>query len=78
MKFEAPNKVALYLFGDNHYVVENFNDVAVDVTLELPKVSKAHKILTLPEDGTAEITRNNNVLTIKNLSPRTLVTVEYN
>lgn len=78
MKFDAPNKVALYLFGDNHYVVENFNDVAVDVTLELPKVSKANKILTLPQDGTAEIIKNNNVLTIKNLSPRTLVTVEYN
>lgn len=78
MKFDAPNKVSLYLFGDNHFVVENFNDEPADVTLDMTKVSKARKILILPEDGTAEVIKNNNSISIRNLSPRTLVTVEYN
>lgn len=77
MKFDAPDKVALYLFGDNHYVVENFNDEPVDVTLDLKQVSKVRKVLMLPEDGTAELSQKNNSVSIRNLSPRTLVTVEY-
>ena len=31
--FEAPNRVALYLFTRGGWVVENFNDAPVDVTL---------------------------------------------
>ena len=31
--FTAPNQVALYLFGDGSWVVENFNDVPAAVTL---------------------------------------------
>lgn len=77
MKFDAPNKVALYLFGDNHYVVENFNNEPVDVTLDFKQVSKVRKVLMLPEDGTAELSQNNNSVSIRNLSPRTLITVEY-
>jgi hypothetical protein len=32
--FQAPNKVALYLFRDGSWVVENFNDDAVVVELD--------------------------------------------
>jgi hypothetical protein len=32
--FEAPNKVALYLFRDGSWVVENFNDQPVEVKLD--------------------------------------------
>jgi hypothetical protein len=33
-RFEAPNRVALYLFEDGSWVVENFNDEPVTVTLD--------------------------------------------
>ena len=70
MKFDAPNKVELYLFGDNCFMVENINDETVDVSLDLPKVSKVVSTLTLPED-------NGKAVKIK-LSPRSLVAIEYN
>ncbi len=34
VKFSAPNQVALYLFEDGSWVVENFNDAPVTVTLD--------------------------------------------
>ena len=37
MHFDAPNKVGLYLFGDNYFVIENFNDRPVDVTLDFAR-----------------------------------------
>ena len=78
LSFDAPNKVELYLFGDSLFVVENVNDEAVDVTLGLPHVSHVSRILTLPEDGaSAELSRSGSSVTISNLSPRTLVAVEY-
>lgn len=33
-RFESPNRVALYLFDDGSWVVENFNDAAVAVRLD--------------------------------------------
>jgi hypothetical protein len=33
-RFEAPNRVALYLFNDGSWVIENFNDEAVQVKLD--------------------------------------------
>jgi hypothetical protein len=50
----------------------------VNVTLELPQVSQARSALTLPEDGgAAELSLNGRRVSIQNLSPRTLVAVEY-
>src|SRR5665648_497416 len=77
MKFDAPNKVELYLFGDNIFAVENINDETVDVTLELPHVSSVSKALILPENGgTVELSRNVNSVKVR-ISPRTLAVVEY-
>jgi len=77
MKFDAPNKVSLYLVGDNCFIVENFNDTAVDVTLEMSKVSSVQTKLTLPVDGKSAVSTSKNVVSIKALSPRTLVAFEY-
>ena len=78
LTFDAPNKVELYLFGDSHFVVENINDAAVDVTLGLLHVSTIRTALILPEDGgTADVSLSGKSVTIQNLSPRTLVAVEY-
>lgn len=40
VSFQAPNKVALYLFGDGSWVAENFNDEAVSV-----EFNQAHRRL---------------------------------
>jgi hypothetical protein len=77
LQFDAPNKTGLYLFGDNYFVVENFNDEVIDVTIDFKNVSNVSKMLILPEDANAVLTRNNNSVKIQALSPRTLIAVEY-
>jgi hypothetical protein len=77
MKFDAPAKVELYLFGDGTFVVENFNDEEVEVTLDLARLSTARKALVLPESrGNMDLSQNGNSLKMR-LSPRTLGAVEY-
>ena len=39
-RFQSPNKVALYLFDDGSWVIENFNDQAITVQLD----GQVHKI----------------------------------
>jgi hypothetical protein len=77
MKFDAPNKVSLYLLGSSYIVIENFNDIEIDATLDLPVVTEIHKTLMLPEDGIATLSQNKNTISIKDLSPRTLVVFQY-
>jgi hypothetical protein len=77
MKFDAPNKVALYLFGDHHVVVENFNDETIDAVLELPRPVKAEKTLVLPVDGNVEFIVAGGELRFSKITARTLVVIEY-
>ena len=49
IRFDAPNKVALYLIGENCLIVENFNDEPIDVSMEFSKSVKARKRLVLPQ-----------------------------
>jgi len=77
MKFDAPNKVSLYLIGSNYVVIENFNDTKVELTLELPVVKEVKKALMLPEDGNMILTNSKNIISIRDLSPRTLVVLQY-
>jgi len=77
MKFSAPNKVSLYLFGNDCFIIENFNDTPVDAVLGLPSVTDFKKVLSLPENGNAAMTSNNNSITFKDLSPRTLLVIKY-
>jgi hypothetical protein len=77
IRFDAPDKVEIYLFGDDYFVLQNLNDDAVDVTLQLSHLSAARQALTLPETGVnTTLSRNNENLSIY-LSGRTLVAVEY-
>jgi hypothetical protein len=77
MKFDAPNKVELYLFGDHTIAFMNINEEPVDVTLELPKITSIKKALILPEQtGTAELSLDNRTVSIR-ISPRTLVVIDY-
>ncbi len=77
IRFDAPNKVALYLIGENCLVVENFNDGPVDVSLEFSKSVKARKTLVLPPEGNVEFSWSRRKLKFTKVTPRTLVAVEY-
>jgi len=77
MKFDAANKVSLYLLGSNYVVIENFNDAKVDMTLELPDVYEVKQALILPEDGNMILTSYKNSISIKDLSPRSLIVLQY-
>jgi hypothetical protein len=77
MKFDAPNKVALYLIGDNCLIVENFNDEPVDATLEFSEPVTASKTLILPNDGNVDFSSDGSKLTFKKITPRTLVAIGY-
>ena len=58
-------------------VVENINDEAVDVTLELPKVSAVNKALILPESGiSADVSLSGKTVKMT-ISAHTLVAVEF-
>lgn len=48
VRFDAPTRVALYLFDENLFVVENFNDAAADVTLKLKTEKRLSVALTIP------------------------------
>ena len=77
MNFDAPSKVELYLFGDNYFAVENINDQAVDVTLDLPHPSTLRKALVLPDmTENAEFSQSGNGVKL-HIAPRSLVAVEY-
>jgi len=77
MKFDAPNKVALYLIGDNCLIVENFNDESINATVEFSQPVKARKTLVLPPEGNVEFSCNRGKLKFNKITPRTLVAVEY-
>ncbi|MHC4741432.1 MAG: hypothetical protein ACYS8Z_05950, partial [Planctomycetota bacterium] len=75
IKFDAPNKVALYLIGDNCAIVENFNDETIDAVLQFSKPVKAKKTLVLGRK--AELVAGGAQVRFPEISPRTLVVVEY-
>lgn len=77
VRFDAPNRVALYLIGDDGIVVENFNDEPITATLEFAKPVKASKVLVLPVDGAAEFTCTSNRIEFSKITPRTLVAMTY-
>jgi len=77
MKFDAPNKVALYLIGDNCLIIENFNDEPIDASIEFSKPVKASKTLILPGEGNVDFSKSGATLIFTNISPRTLVAIEY-
>ena len=77
IKFDAPNKVALYLIGENCLIVENFNDEPINASLEFSKPVKAKRTLVLPNEGSVELSRKQRKLKFNTITPRTLVAIEY-
>jgi len=78
IRFDAPNKVALYLMGENCLIVENFNDESVNASLEFSNpVVKAETVLVLPTEGHVDFSCKNRSLEFSKITPRTLVAVTY-
>jgi len=77
LKFDAPNKVALYLMGDHCLIVENFNDEPVDVSVKFSRAAGARKSLVLPLEGRADLSCSGEELLLTGITRRTLVAIEY-
>ena len=75
--FDAPNKVALYLFGDHCLAVENVTDEAITAALEFAQPIQASKALVLPDNGAAEFTCRAGKIDFAKITPRTLVVLTY-
>ncbi len=77
LRFDAPNKVALYLIGDHCVIVENFSDEPITATLEFAKPVQASTALVLPTDGAADFSCTAGKIDFTKLTPRTLVALTY-
>jgi len=73
IKFNAPNNVALYLMSEDTFIIENFNNSPVDVSLNTNFTHKVKAKLILPADGEVKFISSKESLEISKLSPRTLV-----
>ena len=77
IRFDAPNKVALHLIGENYLIIENFNDETISTTLEFSNPVNARKVLVLPPEGNVELSCKWRELSFTKITPRTLVVVQY-
>ncbi len=72
--FDAPNKVSLYLIGDDLTVIENFNDEPVNVRFQMLGMKSAEKLVTLPADGEVKIEPEGDKFDAY-MSPRSMIAV---
>lgn len=77
ISFDAPNKVALHLIGENCLIVENFNDEHINVSVEFRGPLDARAALILPGGGGVDFSCRGRKLIFTEITPRTLVAVEY-
>ncbi|MEN6338174.1 MAG: hypothetical protein ABFE01_28285 [Phycisphaerales bacterium] len=76
LTFDAPNKVALYLIGDDTIAIENFNNEPITATLQFAEPVNATKSLILPTDGQADFTSAAGKIEFTKITPRTLVVLK--
>ena len=75
IRFSAPTNVALYLYGDDKFVVENFRDDAVTVTIGQQPARRLAARVVLPPDAQVRLDIESDPTTIV-LPPHTLVALE--
>jgi len=75
IRFSAPTNVALYLYGDDKFVVENFRDDAVTVRIGQQPARGLAAQVVLPPDAQVRLDIESDPTTIV-LPPRTLVALE--
>jgi hypothetical protein len=76
LRFDAPNKVALYLIGE-YCIVENFNDEPVTATLEFARPHTARQVLSLPANAKVQLTATAGKVEFQALPARTLVALTH-
>lgn len=76
IRFGAPSKVALYLFGDHCLAIENFNDEMAKVSLGL-SAPALRQVLLLPIDGSVGVDSRDAGRFELTVTARTLVLFEY-
>ena len=72
--FDAPNRVSLYLIGEDYIVIENFNDEKIDAKLHIPELKKAEISVTLPTDSEIKISLEDGMAI--SMSPRSMVAIK--
>jgi len=77
IRFDAPNKVALYLIGDHCVVIENFNDEPIPALLELAKPIMVRRAIVLPTEGYVNSVATAGRMEFTKITPRTLVVLTY-
>ena len=77
INFDAPTMVSMYLIGEDLFIIENFKDEAVSVTLETEFSMNPGIELVLPATETVEKEFNDKKLEFLTLPPRTLVAISY-
>jgi hypothetical protein len=75
IEFDAPSKVSLYLIGDKHVVIENFNDENVDVQLCMTDLIDAKSLIKLPIDADINVKVEGNAINAY-MSPRSMVALQ--
>lgn len=75
VSFDAPTRVALYLFGEDLVVVENFNDRAIEAHVGFRHAVKAELALPLPA-GSATVSHAGERATLQ-IGPRALAVVRF-
>ena len=77
VKFDAPNKIALYLMGENLVIIENFNDDKAEISLDFKADHEFSKVLTLPAETTSDLSGKTGKSLKLSVAPRSLVVYEY-
>ncbi len=79
MRFNAPGSVALYLYGGDLVVIENFNTAPVrSAVLEFDGPVTAAKALALPKEANVAIEIRGNSVHLSELAARSLVALRIN
>ncbi|HID55735.1 TPA: hypothetical protein EYP37_04340 [Candidatus Poribacteria bacterium] len=55
LKFDAPSRVSLYLFGEGYLAIESFNEEKVEIVLTGDRIGDSELVLILPMTATAEM-----------------------
>jgi hypothetical protein len=72
--FDAPNKVALYLMGDEYIIIENFNDEGIDAKFSMSGLKNAESLVTLPIDANIGLKVDNGTISVS-MSPRSMIAI---
>ena len=56
LQFDAPTRVALYLFGEDIAVIENFNDESAKIALKTKSRNKPEIVFAIPKSEESPLT----------------------